>query len=130
MTGDSNTITSTDHSRSCLSGPGCATRTIHHFYDPVGFSNAVQPPVFLTLTYGFENVAANEAAAALGDKLYAREHNPTTEILEARLANLEEAEAGLAVAAGMAAFGAPSLSQLSQGDEMIVHKTLYITRSP
>ncbi|MER8930743.1 methionine gamma-lyase, partial [Mesorhizobium sp. M0859] len=29
-------------------GPGFATRAIHHGYDPAGFSNAVQPPVFLT----------------------------------------------------------------------------------
>lgn len=105
---------------------GFATRAIHHAYNPVGFSNAVQPPVFLTSTYGFESVAANDAAAALGGKLYAREHNPTTEILERRLANLEGAEAGLVVASGMAAFGALTLSLLSQGDELIVHKTLYM----
>ncbi|MER9484085.1 methionine gamma-lyase, partial [Mesorhizobium sp. M0494] len=43
-------------------GSGFATRAIHHGYDPAGFSNAVQPPVFLTSTYGFESVAANEAA--------------------------------------------------------------------
>lgn len=103
-----------------------ATRAIHHGFDPAKFSNAVQPPVFLTSTYGFESVAANEAAAALGGKLYAREHNPTTEILEQRLANLEGAEAGLVVASGMAAFGALTLSLLSQGDELIVHKTLYM----
>ena len=102
-----------------------ATRAIHHGYDPAGFSNAVQPPVFLTSTYGFESVAANEAAAALGGRLYAREYNPTTEILEKRLANLEGAEAGLVVASGMAAFGTLILSLLSQGDELIVHKTLY-----
>ncbi|EHH12027.1 trans-sulfuration enzyme family protein [Mesorhizobium amorphae] len=106
-------------------GPGFATRAIHHGYDPSGFSNAVQPPVFLTSTYGFESVAANEAAAALGGRLYAREYNPTTEILEQRLANLEGAEAGLVVASGMAAFGTLILSLLSQGDELIVHKTLY-----
>lgn len=102
-----------------------ATRAIHHGYDPAGFSNAVQPPVFLTSTYGFESVAANEAAAALGGRLYAREYNPTTDILEKRLANLEGAEAGLVVASGMAAFGTLILSLLSQGDELIVHKTLY-----
>ncbi|SDR63732.1 methionine-gamma-lyase [Rhizobiales bacterium GAS113] len=104
---------------------GFATRAIHHGFDPSGFSNAVQPPVFLTSTYGFESVVANEAAAALGGKLYAREHNPTTEILEHRLANLEGAEAGLAVASGMAAFGTLVLSLLSQGDELVVHRTLY-----
>ena len=109
-----------------LHGLGFATRAIHHGFDPATFSHAIQPPVFLTSTYGFESVAANEAAAALGGKLYAREYNPTTEILEQRLANLEGAEAGLAVASGMAAFGALTLSLLSQGDELVVHKTLYL----
>ncbi|MQW86427.1 trans-sulfuration enzyme family protein, partial [Sinorhizobium saheli] len=89
------------------------------------FKRAVQPPVFLTSTYGFESVEANDAAAALGGRLYAREYNPTTEILEQRLANLEGAEAGLVVSTGMAAFGTLILSLLSQGDELVVHKTLY-----
>ncbi|MFB9981354.1 trans-sulfuration enzyme family protein [Mesorhizobium kowhaii] len=106
-------------------GLGFATRAIHHGYDPACFSNAVQTPVFLNSTYGFESVAANEAAAALGGRLYAREYNPTTEILETRLANLEGAQAGLVVASGMAAFSALTLSLLSQGDELVVHKTLY-----
>lgn len=104
---------------------GFSTRAIHHGFDPVAFQYAVQPPVFLNSTYGFESVEANEAAAALGGRLYAREYNPTTEILEKRLANLEGAEAGLAVASGMAAFGTLVLSLLSQSDELIVHKTLY-----
>lgn len=106
-------------------GLGFDTRAIHHAFDPAGFSRAVQPPVFLTSTYGFESVAANDAAAALGGRLYAREYNPTTEILEQRLANLEGAEAGLVVSTGMAAFGTLVLSLLSQGDELVVHKTLY-----
>lgn len=109
----------------CNTELGFTTRAIHHGYDPVGFSGAVQPPVFLTSTYGFPNVEANEAAAAMGGMLYAREYNPTTEILEKRLANLEGAEAGLILASGMAAFGTLTLSLLSQGDELIVHRTLY-----
>lgn len=48
-----------------------ATRAIHHGYDPAGFSNSVQTTVFLTLTYGFESVAANEAAAAAEDSTHA-----------------------------------------------------------
>ncbi|WP_105385074.1 trans-sulfuration enzyme family protein [Neorhizobium alkalisoli] len=104
---------------------GFDTRAIHHAFDPAEFKRSVQPPVFLTSTYGFESVAANEAAAALGGRLYAREYNPTTEILEKRLANLEGAEAGLVLSTGMAAFGTLVLSLLSQGDELIVHKTLY-----
>ncbi|EJB07105.1 cystathionine beta-lyase/cystathionine gamma-synthase [Rhizobium leguminosarum bv. trifolii WSM597] len=106
-------------------GLGFDSRAIHYGFNPVDFGRAVQPPVFLTSTYGFESVEANEAAAALGGRLYAREYNPTTEILEKRLAHLEGAEAGLVVSTGMAAFGTLVLSLLSQGDELVVHKTLY-----
>jgi len=53
---------------------------------------------------------------------YAREYNPTTAILEARLASLEGAEACLAVATGMTAIGTLMLSLLSQGDEVVVNR--------
>ncbi|MGE0715195.1 MAG: PLP-dependent aspartate aminotransferase family protein [Alphaproteobacteria bacterium] len=104
---------------------GFATRAIHHAYDPQDHHGAVAPPVYFTSTYAFASVADNEAAAARGGITYAREYNPTTAILEARLANLEGAEAGLALASGMAAVGTLMLTQLSQGDEVIVHRTLY-----
>lgn len=105
--------------------PGFATRAIHHGYDPADFAGAVAPPVFFTSTFGFGSLEDMDAAAAKGGKLYAREHNPTTEILEARLADLEGAEAGLALATGMAACGTLMLGLLSQGDEVVVHRTLY-----
>ncbi|MBV9785239.1 MAG: PLP-dependent transferase [Acidisphaera sp.] len=105
--------------------PGFATRAIHHAYDPADHQGAVAPPVYFTSTYAFPSVAENEEAAAQGGVLYAREHNPTTAILEARLASLEGAEACLAVATGMAAVGTLMLSLLSQGDEVVVHRTLY-----
>ena len=83
------------------------------------------PPVYFTSTYVFPSVAENDAAASRGGMLYAREYNPTTAILEARLANLEGAEACLALATGMAAIGTLLLTMLSQGDEVVVHRTLY-----
>lgn len=102
-----------------------ATRAIHHAYDPAEHQGAVAPPVYFTSTYTHTTVEETDAAAAQGGLLYAREHNPTTEILEARLANLEGAEAAVVVATGMAAVGTLLLSLLSQGDEIVVHETLY-----
>lgn len=91
-----------------------------------GFSTrAVSHPVYTTSTYVFGSVAELDAAAALGGKLYAREFNPTTALLESRLASLEGAENAVVLASGMAAFGALVLSLLSQDDEIIVHRTLY-----
>lgn len=102
-----------------------STRAIHHGYDPAEHQGAVAPPVYFTSTYTFPTIEETDAAAAKGGLLYAREHNPTTELLEARLANLEGAEAGVVVATGMAAVGTLTLSLLSQGDEIVVHQTLY-----
>jgi methionine-gamma-lyase len=97
----------------CVSG-GFATRAIHCGYDPADFYGASTPPVFMTSTYAFESI---EGAKALfpGERegyAYGRTRNPTRALFEQRLANLEEAEAGLATAAGMAAIGS-TLFQVS-----------------
>lgn len=102
-----------------------STRAIHHAYDPNEHQGAVAPPVYFTSTYTFPTIEETDAAAAQGGLLYAREHNPTTKLLESRLANLEGGEAAVVVATGMAAVGTLTLSLLSQGDEIVVHTTLY-----
>ncbi len=107
--------------------PGFQTRAIHHGYDPMTSKGALAPPVFMTSTFAFETTADSEAVAA-GESdalLYGRENNPTQAILEARLANLEGAEAGVVFASGMGAVGGLLLSLLSHGDELVVHRTLY-----
>ena len=101
------------------------TRAIHHGYDPSAHHRAVTPPVYLTSTFAFDSVEEAESVAEHAGPVYAREHNPTTEILEARLAHLEGAEACVALASGMAAVGTMLLSLLSAGDEIVVHETLY-----
>ncbi len=105
--------------------PGFTTRAIHHGYDPAAHHRSVGVPVYFTSTFGFETVAEAEEVAEAGGAVYAREHNPTTALLEARLAELEGAEAAVAVASGMAAVGTLMLSLLSAGDALVVHRTLY-----
>ena len=107
--------------------PGFQTRAIHHGYDPARSEGALAPPVFMTSTYAFERSADSEAVAA-GERegpIYGREENPTQGVLERRLANLEGAEAAVTFASGMGAVGSLLLSLLSQGDELVVHRTLY-----
>jgi methionine-gamma-lyase len=105
--------------------PGFATRAIHHAYDAKDHHRAVGTPIYMTSTFAFDSVDEAEAVAEAGGATYAREHNPTTAILEARLANLEGAEAAVVVASGMAAVGTLLLSLLSAGDAVVVHQTLY-----
>jgi methionine-gamma-lyase len=59
------------------------------------------------------------------DHIYSRISNPTLDLLEQRIAVLEGAEAGLALASGMGAITAALWTLLSPGDEVIVDKTLY-----
>ncbi len=104
---------------------GFQTRAIHHGFDPAAHHRAVTPPIYMTSTFAFESVDEAEAVAEQAGATYAREHNPTTAILEGRLAELEGAEGCVAVASGMAAVGTLLLSLLGQGDTIVVHSTLY-----
>lgn len=104
---------------------GFQTRAIHHAYNPADHHGAVAPPIYMTSTYAFESVADAEATAEVGGATYAREHNPTSALLEARIADLEGTDACVVVGSGMAAVGTLMLSLLSQGDRVVVHSTLY-----
>ncbi|MBE1296524.1 methionine gamma-lyase [Phycobacter azelaicus] len=104
-----------------------ATRAIHHAYDPMQNEGALTPPLHLTSTFAFETAEAGGETFA-GDRaghIYSRISNPTCDLLEQRIATLEGAEAGLAMASGMGAVTAVLWTLLSPGDEVIVDKTLY-----
>ncbi|MBT5266573.1 MAG: aminotransferase class I/II-fold pyridoxal phosphate-dependent enzyme [Rhodospirillaceae bacterium] len=106
---------------------GFETRAIHQGYDPAEAKGALNPPIYMTSTYVFDSVAdgAEVIAGAQPGYIYGRSHNPTQEVLEARLADLEGAEAGLALASGMGAVGSTMLTLLSAGDRLVAHHTLY-----
>lgn len=106
---------------------GFATRAIHLGYDPMAHGGALTPPLHLTSTFAFETAEAGGEIFA-GDRpghVYSRISNPTLDLLEARVADLEGAEAGLALASGMGAITAVLWTLLAPGDEVIVDKTLY-----
>jgi len=106
---------------------GFATRAIHHGYDPRSEHGALTPPLHLTSTFTFEDAEAGGELFA-GDReghIYSRISNPTLDLLEQRIANLEGAEAGLANASGMGAITSVLWTFLSSGDEVIIDKTLY-----
>ncbi|HRK72173.1 MAG TPA: methionine gamma-lyase [Micropepsaceae bacterium] len=104
-----------------------ATRAIHFGYDPLDEQGALTPPLHLTSTFAFESAEAGGEmfAGQRAGHIYSRISNPTLDLLERRIANLEGAEAGLATASGMGAITATLWSFLSPGDEVLVDKTLY-----
>jgi O-succinylhomoserine sulfhydrylase len=83
--------------------------------------------IFMTSGYAYDS--AGEAAARFrGERpgmTYSRLQNPTTEMLEKRIALLEGAEAARATTTGMAAMSAALLCQLSAGDHLVAGRSLF-----
>ena len=106
---------------------GFSTRAIHHGYDPYEGHGALNPPLYLSSTYTFPTVQEGSARFA-GEQagfVYSRVGNPTTHLLEQRLADLESGESALVTASGMGATTSLLWTLLAPGDEVIADKTLY-----
>ncbi len=106
---------------------GMATRAIHYGYNPLRYEGALNPPVFMTSTYAFPDSETGAARFAGKDNgyMYSRMANPTVHVLERRIANLESAEAAVAMASGMGAITASIWSMVQSGDEIVADMTLY-----
>lgn len=93
--------------------------------DPTTKSRAV--PIYQTTSYSFDN--AQHGADLFGLKapgnIYTRIMNPTTDVLEQRLAALEGGVGALAVASGAAAVTYAILNVAAPGDEIVSLSTLY-----
>jgi len=93
--------------------------------DPLTGSRA--PPIYQTSSYVFDSA---EHAASLFNlqtfgNVYTRLSNPTTAVLEERVAALEKGRAALAVASGMSAQMIATLTLCNAGDEIVAASTLY-----
>jgi methionine-gamma-lyase len=104
-----------------------ATRAIHHGYDPQQFLGALCPPVFMSSTFTFPSAEYGGACFAGTEPgyFYSRIANPTLNLLEQRIANLEGGEAAVAFSSGMGASTACCWTLLAPGDELIVDETIY-----
>jgi len=107
---------------------GLNSRLIHAG-DPHNPSTAVSSPIYQSATFAFNNPAdiASAMAAEAHPEFYGRYATPNTKQVEATIAALEESEAALAVASGMAAVSLVLLTFLQAGDHVVAQKTLYPT---
>ena len=106
---------------------GFSTRAIHHAYDPYAGTGDLNPPIHVSATYTFPTVE-DGAARFAGEQagyMYSRVGNPTTVLLEQRIADLEGGDAALVTASGMGATTSLLWTLLKPGDEVIADKTLY-----
>ena len=84
-------------------------------------------PIYQTSTFIFDSAEQGGRRFALEEDgyIYSRLGNPTTAVVEEKLALLEEGEAGLATASGMGAIASVMWTVLKAGDHVISDKTLY-----
>ena len=106
---------------------GFNTRALHHGYQPDSAMGARAVPIFQTTSFVFKdsNHAANLFALQEFGNIYTRIMNPTTDVLEQRVASLENGAAGLAMSSGQSAQFVTINSLLESGDEMVAATTLY-----
>jgi len=93
--------------------------------DPTTGSRAV--PIYQTTSYVFKSTdhAANLFALKEFGNIYTRIMNPTTDVLEQRVAQVEGGSAALAVASGQAATTMALLAITQVGDEIVAANNLY-----
>jgi O-acetylhomoserine (thiol)-lyase len=106
---------------------GFETRMLHAGHIPDAVVGARAVPIYQTTSYVFDDA---ETAAQLFElkqygNIYTRIGNPTTAVLEERLASLEGATGALATASGMAAQLVTFMTLLSPGDEVVSSSHLY-----
>jgi len=93
--------------------------------DPTTMSRAV--PIYQTTSYGFRDTDHAASLFSLQEfgNIYTRLMNPTTDVLEKRVAELEGAPAALAVASGQSAITYALLNIAGAGDEIVSATSLY-----
>jgi len=93
--------------------------------DPTTLSRGV--PVYRTASYVFKSAehAANLFALKELGNIYTRLMNPTTDVLEQRVAALDGGAAGLALASGTSAIFYSVINICQAGDEVVSAKNLY-----
>ena len=90
-------------------------------------TNSRALPIYMTSAYTFNDTdhAASLFALEAPGNIYTRLMNPTTDVLEKRVAELEGGVGALAVASGMSAITYAILNIAKAGDEIVAQSTLY-----
>jgi O-acetylhomoserine (thiol)-lyase len=106
---------------------GFTTRQLHAGQQPDPTTGSRAVPIYQTTSYQFRDTehAANLFALKEFGNIYTRIMNPTTDVMEQRLANLEGAPAALAAASGHAAQTMAILTLCGAGDHIVTSSRLY-----
>ena len=94
----------------------------HYSEDPSRFAGAVTPPIFQSSL--FTECEGNEGDRE-GRYAYTRVSNPTTEIVENKVAALEQGEAAKCFSAGMGAISAAMMHYLKKDSHVVAVASIY-----
>ncbi len=106
---------------------GFTTRQLHAGQKPDPATGSRAVPVYQTTSYVFRDTAHAAALFALEEpgNIYTRIMNPTTDVLEQRIASLEGGVGGLATSSGQAAETLGILALAHAGDHIVSANSLY-----
>ncbi len=106
---------------------GFSTRQLHAGQLPDSATGSRAVPLYQTTSYQFKDTdhAANLFALKEFGNIYTRIMNPTNDVLEQRIADLEGAAAALAASSGHAAQTMAILTACGAGDHIITSSRLY-----
>ena len=103
------------------------TQAIHAGFDDDPTTRAVAVPIYQTTSYSFRDTQHGADLFNLAEpgNIYTRIMNPTNDVLEQRIAQLEGGIGALAVASGMAAITAAIQTVARAGDNIVSVSQLY-----
>lgn len=103
------------------------TKLIHSGYESDPTTNAVATPIYQTVAYEFDDAqhGADLFNLAVPGNIYSRMMNPTTDVLEKRVADLEGGVGGLVLSSGSAAINYSILNIAVVGDNIVTTPQLY-----
>nr|WP_107758390.1 MULTISPECIES: homocysteine synthase [Carboxydocella] len=107
--------------------PGFDTIALHGGQQPDPATGARAVPIYQTTSYCFRDSqhAADLFALKEAGNIYTRIMNPTTDVFEQRMAQLEGGVGALAVSSGQAAITFSILNLAQAGDEIVASSSLY-----
>ncbi|PRF79312.1 O-acetylhomoserine aminocarboxypropyltransferase [Burkholderia multivorans] len=103
------------------------TLAVHGGYRPDPTTRAVAVPIYQTVAYAFDDTqhGADLFDLKVQGNIYTRIMNPTTDVLEQRLAALEGGVGALALASGQAAVTYAIQTVAEAGDNIVAASSLY-----
>lgn len=104
-----------------------STLALHHAFDPTANCGSTAVPLYQANAFAFDSTdhAAGVFDLQIPAYLYTRLNNPTTDVLEQRLAALDGSVGAIATASGMSAIATTIFTLLRAGDHIVASSSVY-----